>query len=165
MAQPRRARRSATPRTRRRTWNARRADTTAAGAALALGPLYVRWRGGLARLRAGRLWRHARNGGSRGSCLGPAAGQPMQADLGDLALDFEVCAERGGTRRGQPVRPAPVVALKRLDHAVCLKSAQRFVERAGRESDTRERFDVLGERVPVLGAVSQTRQDKAGRAR
>src|SRR5215831_5267146 len=146
MAQARRAPRSATPRTRRRTWNASRADTTAANVAPAPFPLHDPRRGGLARSAPGRPQRRAWIGCARASCPGRAAGQPTQADVGDLALGFEVGAEGGGARRGQPVRAAPVVALDGLDHAMCLESAQRLVKRPRREPYPREGLDVLGQR-------------------
>src|ERR1700728_1732339 len=100
----------------------------------------------------------------RWSRRAPAGGQPSQPDVGHPALVIEMRLQRPGAGRGQPVRPAPVVAVQRLDEPLPLKPAQGLVQGAGRQPDPRERLHVLGERVSVLGAVREARQDQGGRA-
>ena len=77
-----------------------------------------------------------------------------------LPLVGEVRPERLRSGGRELVGPPPVVALERLDHALGLQPAQRLIERPGREPDPGEGLDVLGQRVAVLGAVGEARQDQ-----
>jgi hypothetical protein len=52
------------------------------------------------------------------------------------------------------------VAFKGFDETALFESSDRAVECARAQYDARERFDVLGERVAVLGPVRETRQDQ-----
>ena len=54
--------------------------------------------------------------------------------------------------RRQLVGSPPVGRLKRLDHPLRLQPGERLVQGAGREPYPGELLDVLGQRVPVLGA-------------
>jgi hypothetical protein len=68
------------------------------------------------------------------------------------------CAERR-----QFVRTTAANWLKTLNEAKFYESIERCVERPGREIDARERFNVLRQRVAVLGAFSQAGENEGCR--
>ena len=119
--------------------------------------------------RSSRAARRAASEPTRAHCRAPARApvqrEAAQADLGDAGLRGQVRLERGRPGGGEPVGPPTVFGFERLDQALRLKPGERLVEGAGREAHSGEPLDVLGERVPVLGAVGQARQDQRGRAR
>ena len=97
------------------------------------------------------------------SCRTPAACQATESDVGDLALGRKVGPEGLRSHGGQPIRASPIVTLDSLDEALTLQPVQGLVERSRRQSHVREALDVLGQRIPVLRALRQAREDQRRR--
>ena len=81
-----------------------------------------------------------------------------------MALLVEVALQRRGTDRRQLIRLAPIRGRQRLNQTAGFQPGQNFVECAGSQVHSRKAFDVLGQRLAVLGSVRQAGQHEGGRA-
>lgn len=72
--------------------------------------------------------------------------------------------QRGRAGGGELVGLAPVFRGQRCDEPVALEPGEDLVEGAGGEADAGEAFDVLGQRVAVLGTFGEAGEDQRGGA-
>ena len=96
---------------------------------------------------------------SRGSC--PTDGLPTDeiVELPNTGTVTTYCVVNVPFA-GQSIGATSGVTLERFDEATLLESGDRAIQRPRTEHDARERFDVLGEGVAVLGPSGETGQDQ-----
>src|SRR5580693_5172523 len=97
---------------------------------------------------------------SRGMSLEPEPGRAYGRDPPHVRQRL---GQRRRARRGDPVRPPPVIAAHRLDQPALVQPRNRPVQRARPQPHPGEVLDVLGQRVPVLRPLSQADQDQQRR--
>ena len=88
--------------------------------------------------------------------------EPCGAFVGDCPHVLHGRGESSAPGTRDPVWPAALVAIYRLDQAALFQTGYGSVKGAGAERHTRERLDILRQRVPVLRSRREARQDENG---
>src|SRR5262245_24178668 len=88
--------------------------------------------------------------------------QPLLADARDRLNARQPGAQRLFSNGRQLVGIATIVAVQCVDEASSFEPGDGRVQRAGAEPHIRERCDVFGNRVAVLGAVGEADEDQQG---
>ncbi len=95
----------------------------------------------------------------------PSRRDRLQPQIRHAPLGSQMGPERCRPQGRQPVGAAPIMALHRLDESLSFEPAERFVQGARREPDTREALDILGQGVAVLGPIREAGENQGRRAR
>src|SRR5664279_2033026 len=94
----------------------------------------------------------------------PGARKTTKTSLGDAALCLKMCHESRRSDGSDFVRATPTNGFEAFNQTVINKPVKGRVQSPRRKVNTSEIFNILCQRVTVLGSVSETRKHQRGRS-